>query len=296
MDSSACNRTLPLEVEDTSVRNVSVESSPQLTQRLKAAAEFAANEANSQGSTSLAVFISDLNECSIVVDEVSSLKSSLDRDYFIIYKTYKGDPVPLFKAPIGKYRYVYFRNVNNSRIFVKTKLLKVFFHDCTSTQISLRKPVIGAVEFFRCKSVNLSVRIDEEDPIPLTRLEECKDFHILQSTECLEYIVKSCVDVSGTIVDRITGKRGTRYELGKIFWDEQEQVLICLSRRDGFAAASYTYALNDLSQHIIALPPGPSEESRNSSTPSPSPSETVFGTTPPMGDMWMSYLAQRSRR
>lgn len=291
MDSSACNRSRILEVEDTSIRNVSVEASHELTQRLKAAAEFAARESSSQGSTSLAVFISDLSECSIVVDEISSLKSSLNRDYFIIYKTYKGDPVPLFKAPVGKYRYVYFKNLNNCRIFVKTKLLKVFFHNCTNTQISLRKPVIGAVEFFRCKSVNLSIRIDDEDPIPLTRLEECKDFHILQSVDCLEYIVKSSVDVSGTIVDRVTGQRGTRYELGKIFWDDQEQTLICLSRRKGFAAASYVYALNELSQHIIALPPGPSDMLPNSPVP-----ESVFGTTPPMGDMWMTYLAQRSKR
>lgn len=295
MDSSRCNRISSGSCSDTNdnndIRNVVLVESSDLKERLHAAALFAEKESKTQSRVSTAVVIENHSDCSIIVDEISSLKSSLNKNYFIVYKTRLGEPVPLFKAPVDKYRYVYFKNLTGCRIFVKTKLLKVFFHNCSDSQISLKRPIIGSAEFFGCKYINLNIRISEDNfvsPVPLTRIEMCRFFNIFQSNDCLAYLVSDSVDVSGTIVDYTTGKRESRYELGKIIWDNQEQLLICLSRSEGFAYSSYRYSLHDIDQTIISLPPNfTSSSSENQINPD-------FGTTPPLGDAWKIYLSQKN--
>ena len=127
------------------------------------------------------------------------------------------------------------------------------FHGCSGCQISLRAPIVGMAEFFHCKLTNINIRIPDGD-IPVTRIESCKDLHIFQSNEWLVYLIYMSVDVCGTIVDQFSGARQSAYELGKLFWKDQCQTFICLSRMEGFAAIPMEYVLNDLAHHIIVKP------------------------------------------
>jgi hypothetical protein len=237
------------------------------------------------------IVISGKKHCSVVVDEI---RNSTGIVHFVVYSGAPGAvSTPFIKVPKEKFRYVYFEDLTDCRVFIKCKLLRIMFRNVNSSQISLRAPVIGIVEFYKCNSSNLSVRIpvsdDENPPIPVTTIEDCQSFNIFQSIDTLVYLVKLCIDVSGTIVDLSSGARISRYDLGKLFWDPQERTLICLSRSEGFAAVSMQYVLNDLEHHIIVKPPSENqciytEESFGTDF------NAIFGTTPPTNNAWKERM------
>jgi hypothetical protein len=194
--------------------------------------------------------------------------------YFIIYRNADSTHAPMIKVPRDKFRSVYFGDLYDCRVFVLSKLIRVFFRECNSCQISLRQPIVGMAEFYKCRDTNINIRIpnleefEENPPIPLTRIEDCRNFHIYQSVDDLVYVVKLCEKVTGTIIDPSTGKREATYNLGKLFWNEEEQNLICLSRTDGFGTVPMTYNLNNIDQIVFIDPLNdPSED-------------IIFGTTP----------------
>lgn len=193
--------------------------------------------------------------------------------YFVIYRNADDKNAPMIKVPQDKFRSVYFEDLYDCRVFVMTKLVRVFFRGCNSCQISLRQPVVGMAEFYKCRGTNINIRIptneiDDNPPIPLTRIEDCRDFHIFQSNDDLVYVIKLCENVTGTIICAETKKRESTYNLGKLFWNVEEQNLVCLSRKDGFGTVKLEYNLNNISQIIFM---DPQEENDDM---------TVFGTTP----------------
>jgi hypothetical protein len=249
-----------------------------IANRLKNAALFAKSGLSQTKDLQSPIIVTDHKLCSIVVNE---LKKD-DVRYLVVYKNEGGGKSQnLFKEPKDRWRFIFFKNIKQSRIFINCKLLKVMFEECEDCVMSIRAPVIGSCEYLRCKDINLNIRIpdsqnseEENLPIPYTRLELCNDFNIMQSPSILIYIVNSSHNITGTIVEHNTGIRRAQHNLGgKLFWDEQEQTIISFSKKEGFASVPYYYALNDISKHIIIKPleeVGEFENSEIGTTPPPS--------------------------
>lgn len=230
-----------------------------IAERLKNAASYAKNELSQGKNMQSSIQIMEHKSCSIVVNELKK-----DGDVFlVIYKNECGGKSRiLYKELKDRWRFIFFKNLYSSRIFINCKLLKLMFEECEDCIISLRSPIIGSCEYLRCKDINLNVRIhtgiitkDDCPPIPYTRIELCNDFNILQSNDILIYIINSSHNITGTIVEQQTGIRRAQHELGgKLFWDEQEQTIISFSRSEGFASTPLYYALNDITGRIIVKP------------------------------------------
>ena len=240
-------------------RNIDYVDIKDIEKRLKTAAMQAKEELSQGKDLQSCIFITDHKKCSIVVNE---LKKN-DLTYLVVYKNEGGKSKTLFKEEKNRWRFVFFKNINESRIFINCKLLKIMFEDCTECILSLRYPIIGSCDFLRCKNINLNIKMEcipssfteYHPPIPYTRIELCNDFSVVQSPSILIYIVNSSHNISGTIVDYQSGIRYAQHDLGgKLFWDEQEQIIISFSKKEGFVSAPYHYALNDISNHIIIKP------------------------------------------
>lgn len=208
----------------------------------------------------------------------------------VICQKYDEDEVPYLlircnnntriKLPVDKYLHILLTGLKECRIFINTKLVRVMFKDCSKCQISLRSPIISAIEFFRCKECNLNMRLNcseySSSPIPLISLEECNMFHIFQGIDEITYIIKLCERITGTIIDANNGLRLSSYELGKLFWDSIEQNLIYLSKDNGFISTSMNYELNNIGQIFTKNPLENIEDDDSQDI------NNLFGTTPPI--------------
>ncbi len=231
------------------------------------------------------------NTC-IVVKEY--IYPGSDDVYFLIYKNADSEDSPIIKIPKNKLQSIYFSNLHDCRVFIRCKIVRVFFHKCTSSQIALRCPVVGMAEFYECKNISLQIRLPEcpidhprsmklgfnndnnkdSTQLPLlTRVENCDKFDIFQSNESLIYIIKGCKNISGTIIDYNTKERLDKYNLSDNMWNYGVQRIICLSRDNGFGAASMEYNLNNIEQLMYLEP---------KNTPVDNNDLMMLGTTPPV--------------
>jgi len=229
-----------------------------LEERLVDAANRARENLISSPDIHPAIEIINENGATIVVEDL--IDSTDYREYFLVYKNTFSSSSPIIKIPKDRYRYVYFKGLRDCRIFIKCKLLKLMFHDCSQCQISLTSPVIGMVEFFKCSHTNANFRVAGEGgsslPFPITRIEECQKFNLFQSNDELFYLVKKSVDINGTIIHPLTKERQATYQLCptslQLNWaGPQQQTFIRLSRDEGFASAAFDYALNDVNHNFI---------------------------------------------
>lgn len=251
-----------------------LESPPRIgiLDRLKIASVVAKYELSRESPPPAVLEIIGEKGTSIVVKDYYDAANGVT--YFVIYRNADYANAPMIKVPRDKFRSVYFEDLYDCRVFVMTKLIRVFFRECNSCQISLRQPIVGMAEFYKCRDTNINIRIpvdedDENPPIPLTRIEDCSNFHIFQSNDDLVYIVKLCESVTGTIICPESKKRESTYDLGKIFWRVEEQNLVCLSRSDGFGTVPMAYNLNNIDQILFIDPQRESQEDI-----------ALFGTTP----------------
>lgn len=180
------------------------------------------------------------------------------KEYMVIYRgNDTKHHTPFIKIPKDKFVYVYFGGMNGCRIFIKSKLLRVMFDRCDECQISVRTPIIGVVDFYKCKSATISFRIADplltphDVPFPLVTVEDCANIQFFQSVESVLFAVKLSVDIYGTITDTTTGQRLAQYDLGKIMWDPNEQNFVTLSRTNGFASVSSDYSLQQISHTLF---------------------------------------------
>jgi hypothetical protein len=209
-------------------------------------------------------------KCSLVV-------SIVDDRYFVIYKNVNDVNTCLIKKDVPTnqihkvFYHVHFVDNTDCRIFILTKVVRVFVMNCDSCIVSVKEPVFGALEFFKCNDTNLflnpatvgvgtasvdstevSSRVHDDDRrvhdddnrvCPLVTIEECgvdgKIFQIFQGCEEYFYVVYMCENVSGCIVDPKTRERSERHEMGKLLWGDQERNIITLSKKFGFAAVSF---------------------------------------------------------
>ena len=200
--------------------------------------------------------------------------------YLIIYHNADSKDVPMFKESTNKFRHVQFSFLEDCRIFILSKMVRVFFMRCKGCQISIRTPLIESLEFFECKNSSLNVRIPEGEisriQIPLVLIENCPNFDIYQSNRELVYIIKLSDRVTGNIIDPKTKERLSQYNLGKTIWDEQERRFVLFSRDQGFSAVPDRYSLHSLSHHLMIKPLN-SVDSLD-----PTDVKSLFGTTPPV--------------
>lgn len=216
-------------------------------------------------------------ETTLVVNEMVTPSG---KEYFVIYRS--ATNTPLIKVPKGSYRYVYFGHLKKCRVFVRCKLLRVMFDRCEECTISIRTPIIGLVEVYKSSLINITFRIPNSlcsSPVPLVVIEGCKDIQLYQSLEELIYLMKESVGVIGYIVDELSGQRLQNYEMGKLFWDPQEQVFITLSKEKGFTITPYELSLTEISHTFMMNNPVSIDTS-----------DDIFGSTPPIGRDWLSRM------
>lgn len=224
------------------------------------------------------------NQCLVVKEITSTSESELRK--LVIYRNTDSEDSPLFEIDTDKFHHVQFSSLEDCRVFVLTKTVRVFFMRCNNCQISVRRPLISALELFKCKNLQLSIRIESEDtPIPLILIEDCSKVDIYQSNRELVYIIKVCIDITGNIIDPVTKERLSKYNLGKIFWGEQERSFVLLSRTQGFATVSDTYQLNSLEHNLMIRQLDSENEESDDQI------EDLFGTTPPIAQE--SFMKRR---
>lgn len=216
------------------------------------------------------------NGCSIVVSDFTDEKNI---EFVVIYRgNDTKHHTPIIKIPKDRFPYIYFGDLKECRVFLKSKLLRVMFDRCIDCQISIRTPIIGVIDMYKCSSTNMSFRICDTNqtvdvtPIPLVTVEDCNNLQFLQSVDNILFVVKMSIDIFGIIVNATTGQRLSRYDLGKLLWDTNEQNFVTLSRTNGFVCMSSDYTLHQIS-HTLFI--NPSAENDNYDL-------DILGSTPPM--------------
>lgn len=244
-------------------------ASPNLQERLNIAALVAKNTltATSQ-SIGESIVVDGLTRSSVVIDCIVSPQGVR---CIVVYNTSTPDTY-IQSTSADSFKYVYFRRLKECRVFVKCKLLKLMVDSCDNCQISIKDSIMSTLDMFRCTATNLYIRVDG---VPITTIESCDNIGIFQSSDQLCYLIKSCCDIRGTLVDVVTGERKESYNLGKMFWDESEQVLICLSQDEGFVSSTINYELNNIGMSIAIR--------QNDNF------EGVSSTPPVPGGMWDRY-------
>ena len=176
-----------------------------------------------------------------------------------------------------RYHHIHFINLNRCRVYIISKLVKAYFYDCIHSQVSIRKSMIGGLEFFCCEHIKVSIKIPEdscENPIPMTRIEACQNFRIYQQlVQGLLYLVKMSVDIRCIIIRSENDFVLKDCNMGKIIWDPHEQIFVymSISQSEGTILSSQ-YVLNDISHNFIQDEEGHSHLN------------TIFGSTPPLYD------------
>lgn len=255
-----CSRTKPVAVPkrtETNVADVSgnvayVEVDDAFRRRIEVSVVDARRKISKRDATPT-IEITGETDISIVVNDLTDQSGN---EFMVIYRgNDTKHHTPFIKIPKDRFLYVYFGNLTGCRVFIKSKLLRVMFDRCDGCQVSVRTPIIGVVDFYKCKSGIVSFRIPEHNtndtPIPLVTVEDCSDLHISQSVDSVLFAVKMSVDIYGTIIDSITGQRLERYDLGKIVWDTNEQNFVTLSRTGGFASVSSDFSLHQISHTLF---------------------------------------------
>lgn len=271
------DRSVYLSPRDSSIEDVIL--SDEFSQRIEKSINDAKKKILKKDSIPTIEIISEKGT-SLVIDEATTPSG---KEYFVIYRHQDSKNTPLIKIRKDRFRYVYLTDLIDCRIFIKCKLLRVMFDRCTSCQISIRTPIIGLTEFYKCDGIVVAFRICEDlypigtPPLPLISIEDCQKIQILQSVEVLMFLVKLSVDITGTIVDGKSGQRLQSHDLGKIIWDETEQSLISLSREKGFSTSHIdgTHHFNSISHSFLT-----DDTSQIMS----------LGTTPPVDRSWMRNL------
>lgn len=177
----------------------------------------------------------------------------------------------------NRYHHLHFINLNNCRVYIISKLVKAYFYDCMHSQVSIRKSMIGGLEFFRCEHIKVSIKIPEdssENPIPITRIEACQNFRIYQQlTQGLLYLIKMAVDIRCIIIKPENDFVLKDCNMGKIIWNPHEQIFVYMSiLQSECNTFSSHYILNDISHNIIQ-----DEDDCQSHN-------AIFGSTPPVYD------------
>ena len=243
--------------------------------KLQKAAENASRRLSKKSPPHPILEINDEERISILVCQTQDEEGN---DYFLISCNGKAK----ISLPVEKYLHILFRNLRECRIFIKTKTLRLMFINCQGCQISLRAPVIGPAEFFKCSCINLNLRVkDVITPAPVVCLEECRIISIFQGTGEYIYLIKLCDKITGTIVNPDTGLRIQSYELGKLFWDKIERNLVTLSEEDGFVAALLNYELNNIG-HILTRDPLSILSDEENNEDDENSVDQIFGCTPPL--------------
>jgi hypothetical protein len=111
---------------------------------------------------------------------------------------------------------------------------------------------LKGLEFYKCKDIILYSKPPKSGDIPITEIESCGSFYIKQSVSEMMYMIKTCGDVKGVIVNPLSGELSCQYQIGgKLFWEENESSLVCLSTTLGFISVPVKYELNNISQHVL---------------------------------------------
>jgi len=182
----------------------------------------------------------------------------------------------IYDEPTDKFRAVLFLYCTDCRIFVMSKVLKLTLIQCAQCQISIRGGVIGLVEIFRCIDTNIDIR----SQFSLLMLELCSNVHMYQRIEELVYGVIGGSNCTIKTVDPENGVRLNSYSVEDLFGDRRFYHLSCT----GMRWVDEPYILNNITLHLMALPP----ESKEDSDP--------FGKTPPVVGFFNYQLDSRKNK
>ena len=241
--------------------NVEVKADYSIVERIKAAAEEAKKDLTAPPAV---LVVEKLHRKTLIVNIVD--------ERLVVYhqnpSQLQNDGLEkLYDEPTNKYRAVLFLYCTECRIFVMSKVLKLTIIQCTDCQVSIRGGVIGLVELFRCVNTNVDIR----SSFPLLTAELCNNVHMYQRMDQSVYCVIGAVECTINKVDENTGLRLESYTVEDLFSSRRFYHL----SSEGVKWIEESYVLNNISLHLMALPPNAEEADG-----------LPFGQTPPSVGMF----------
>jgi len=135
---------------------------------------------------SILVVENELN-CTLVV--------ALYQNKLGVYRIGESDSQILHLVPGDKYRALLFDECQNVHVIILSKLLKCSFVRASGCSVLLRIPLIGALEFYKCKQSDITLH----QPLNLVQVNSCDRIRFFHEEECLDpvlYVINLSIDIS----------------------------------------------------------------------------------------------------
>ena len=165
-------------------KNIKVKT---ISQTVSEAAEKASEQLKQKTPLpSILVVENELN-CTLIV---ASYQNQLG-----VYRLGENDSKILHLVPGDKYRALLFDECQNVQVVILSKLLKCSFVRASGCSVLLRIPLIGALEFFKCKQSDITL----QKPLNLVQVNSCNRIRFFHGDECLEpvlYVINLSIDIS----------------------------------------------------------------------------------------------------
>jgi hypothetical protein len=94
-----------------------------------------------------------------------------------------------------KYRALLFDECRNVNVVILSKLLKCSFVRASGCSVTLRSPLIGALEFFKSKQSDITLH----KPLNLVQVNSCNRIRFFHGDECFDpvlYVINLSIDIS----------------------------------------------------------------------------------------------------
>jgi Adenylate cyclase associated (CAP) C terminal len=127
------------------------------------------------------VFLEKLENCFLIIVKT--------KDDLVIYD-YKTKQ-EYFREESKLFRLIVFRKCTGCKITTISKVLSLFFIDCTGLELCINNDIVGALSFLRCKNSNVSIRQE----IGYVEIALCYSINLYQRVDKLLYIILSCMDL-----------------------------------------------------------------------------------------------------
>lgn len=139
---------------------------------------------------------------------------------------------------VDDFRIFYIEDTNNTKINIKSKVVKLTLMDCKNIVVMVDKSVFGTIDIIRCKNVKLHINAR----VNTIQIDLSENIVFYQNIDEVAYAGTTCVDV-------VVKNNSVKYTLPITMFSEQT---FCVVNEDGVQSASLMRPVNQtLAQHVI---------------------------------------------
>ncbi len=158
-----------------------------LSQTVSEAAEKASEQLEQKTPLPSILVVEHEHDCTLVV---ATYQNRLG-----VYRLDENDLQLLHLVPGNKYRAILFDKCQNVNVIILSKLLKCSFVRASGCSVVIRIPLIGALEFFKCKQSDVTL----QKPLNLVQVNSSNRIRFFHGEGCLEpvlYVINLSMDIS----------------------------------------------------------------------------------------------------